>query len=114
MDALYAQKIEIKKNISLTMNNATPRLRPFCTANVWLPSNVPSATTSRNHRIMALSVATNPKATRIPPLANPLKYIAAEIVRISKAKDVSNGQGDGVTKWNSQDTCRLIYSRVIY
>ena len=85
------------------MKSATPRLRPFCTANVWLPNSVPSATTSRNHRIIALSVATNPRATRIPPLANPLKYIAAEIVKVNKANEVSNGQGEGVTKWNFQD-----------
>jgi len=45
----------------------------------------------------------NPKATRIPPLANPLKYIAAEIVKVNKANEVSNGQGEGVTKWNFQD-----------
>ena len=70
---------------------------------MWLPNSVPSATTSRNHRIIALSVATNPKATRIPPLANPLKYIAAEIVKVNKANEVSNGQGEGVTKWNFQD-----------
>ena len=88
----------MKKNISLTMNSATPRLRPFCTANVWLPSNVPSATTSRNHKIIAPTVATNPKATRVPPLANPLKYMAAEIVNVNSPNDVSNGQGEGVTK----------------
>ena len=90
----------MKKKISLTMNRATPRLRPFCTANVWLPSNVPSATTSRNHRIMALSVARNPSRTRVPPLAKPLKYIAADSVNVSSANDVNNGHGDGVTKWN--------------
>jgi len=89
----------MKKKISLIMNNATPRLRPFCTANVWLPNSVPSATTSRNHRIIAATVATNPKATRVPPLANPLKYIAAEIVKVSSANEVNSGQGDGVTKW---------------
>lgn len=81
------------------MNRATPRLSPFCTAKVWLPSNVPSATTSRNHKIMAPKVAANPKPTRSPPLAKPLKYIAAEIVKVSKANEVSNGQGEGVTKW---------------
>ena len=80
------------------MNSATPRLRPFCTANVWLPSKVPSATTSRNHRIIAATVATKPKATRVPPLANPLKYIAAEIVKVSREKEVNSGQGEGVTK----------------
>jgi len=80
------------------MNNATPRLRPFCTANVWLPNSVPSATTSRNHRIIAETVATNPKATRVPPLANPLKYIAEEIVKVNSANEVNSGQGDGVTK----------------
>ena len=102
MDPLQAQKIEMKKKISLTMNRATPRLRPFCTANVWFPSNVPSATTSRNHKIIALTVVMNPIATRVPPLAKPLKYIAEAIVKISSAKDVSNGHGDGVTKWTYQ------------
>lgn len=109
----YAQKIDTKKKISLTMNNATPRLRPFCTANVWFPSSVPSATTSRNHKIIALTVVMNPIATRVPPLAKPLKYIAAAIVKISSAKDVSRGHGDGVTKWNGcpwncdRDSCML-------
>jgi hypothetical protein len=42
----------------------------------------------------------NPMITRNPPLENPLKYIAAAIVRISSENDVSNGHGDGVTKWN--------------
>lgn len=99
LQIIKAQKIETKKKISLTMKSATPRLRPFCTANVWLPNNVPSATTSRNHKIIALIKATNPKATRVPPLANPLKYIAEEIVKVNSANEVSNGHGDGVTKW---------------
>ena len=90
--------MEIKKKISLTMKRATPRFKPFCTANVWLPNSVPSATTSRNHKIMALTVATNPKATRRPPLAKPLKYIAAEIVKVNRENDVNKGQGEGVTK----------------
>jgi hypothetical protein len=88
----------MKKKISLTMNSATPKLRPFCTAKVWLPNNVPSATTSRNQRIIALTVATNPKITRVPLLAKPLKYIAAEIVNVNRANEVSKGQGEGVTK----------------
>lgn len=97
---MKAQKIEMKKKISLIMNNATPRLRPFCTANVWFPNNVPSATTSRNHRIIELRVVMNPIATRIPPLANPLKYIAAAIVKISNENEVRRGHGEGVTRWN--------------
>lgn len=90
----------MKKNTSLTMNSATPRLRPFCTANVWFPISVPSATTSRNHRIIALTVATKPKINNVPDDATPLKYSAADIVSVNKANDVNNGQGDGVTKWN--------------
>jgi len=66
---------------------------------VWLPSNVPSATTSLNHKIIAPIVAIAPKMTKKPPLAKPLKYMAAEIVKVNKANEVSNGQGDGVTKW---------------
>lgn len=65
----YAQKIEMKKNTSLTINRATPRLRPFWTANVWFPKNDPSAATSRNHRIITNSVEKNPKITSVPPLA---------------------------------------------
>lgn len=80
------------------MNSATPRLRPFCTAKVWFPNKVPSATTSRNHRIIELNVVMNPMITRNPPLANPLKYIAAAIVRINNENEVNNGQGEGVTK----------------
>jgi hypothetical protein len=96
----YAQKIEMKKKISLTMNRATPRFRPFCTANVWFPRRVPSVTTSRNHRIIALTVAMNPRVSNTPLLANPLKYIAAAIVSVSNANEVSKGHGDGVTRWN--------------
>lgn len=93
------------------MNNATPRLRPFCTAKVWFPNKVPSATTSRNHRIIELTVVMNPIATRIPPLAKPLKYIAEAIVKINSENEVSNGHGDGVTKWKgcawncARDSC---------
>ena len=65
----YAQKIEMKKNTSLTINRATPKFRPFCTANVWFPKNDPSATTSRNHRIIANNVDRNPKIKNVPPLA---------------------------------------------
>jgi len=51
------------------MNKATPKLSPFCTANVWLPMNDPSAATSRNHKIIANSVAKNPIVSSVPPLA---------------------------------------------
>lgn len=64
----YAQKIEIKKKTSLTINKATPKLRPFCTAKVWFPINEPSAATSRNQRIIANSVAKNPNNTNVPPV----------------------------------------------
>jgi hypothetical protein len=65
---------------------------------VWLPKSVPSATTSRNQRIIALNVAINPNTKRIPPLANPLKYIAAERVKVNNANEVNKGHGDGVTR----------------
>lgn len=55
------------------MKSATPRLRPFCTAKVWFPISVPSATTSRNHKIIALNVATNPRISNVPDEATPLK-----------------------------------------
>lgn len=63
----YAQKIEIKKKTSLTINKATPKFNPFCTAKVWLPKYDPSAATSRNHKIIANNVAKNPKVNSVPP-----------------------------------------------
>lgn len=59
----YAQNRLTKKNTSEMINSATPRLRPFCTANVWHPRYEPSADTSRNHRIIANSVDRNPIPT---------------------------------------------------
>ena len=64
-----AQNRDTKKNTSLMMNRATPRVSPFCTANVWFPRYAPSADTSRNHRIIANSVARNPNVTSVRPCA---------------------------------------------
>lgn len=89
----------MKKNTSLTINKATPRLRPFWTANVWHPKNVPSAATSRNHSIIANNVDKNPIITRGPPFTFPLKYITLDSVSVNRANDVINGQGEGSTRW---------------
>ena len=64
-----AQNTLKKAKISLTINRATPKLSPFCTANVWLPRNDPSAATSLNHKIIANNVAKNPIVSSVPPLA---------------------------------------------
>ena len=105
-----AQKMLMKKNTSLTMNRATPRDSPFCTAKVWFPRYVPSADTSRNHRIIANSVDRNPRTTNVRPLANPWKYITPPDVRDSRANDVSRGHGDGSTRWNGCPwySCRAV------
>ena len=63
----YAQKIEMKKNTSVTMNSETPSVRFFCTISVWSPRYVPSVVTSRNHRMNANSVARNPNVSRVDP-----------------------------------------------
>jgi hypothetical protein len=57
----------MKKKTSLTINKATPKFNPFCTAKVWLPKYDPSAATSRNHKIIANNVAKNPKVNSVPP-----------------------------------------------
>lgn len=44
----------------------------------------------------------NPKESKVPPLANPCIYNTAETVKVSKAKLVKIGQGDGSTKWKGK------------
>lgn len=80
------------------MNRATPRDRPFCTANVWFPRYAPSADTSRNHRIIANRVVKNPSATNASALEYPWKYITPDEVSVNSANDVSSGHGDGSTR----------------
>jgi hypothetical protein len=89
----------MKKNTSEIMNSPTPRVRPFCTANVWHPRYDPSADTSRNHRIIANSVERNPIPTSGRALPYPWKYSTDGNVRPSRANDVSSGHGDGSTRW---------------
>jgi hypothetical protein len=43
-------------------------------------------------------VAINPKINPNPPYLNPLKYIAALLVKVSKAVEVSKGHGLGSTR----------------
>lgn len=81
------------------MKSVTPRVRPFCTANVWHPRYDPSAETSRNHRIIANSVDRNPIPTRGRAFPYPWKYSTAGIVSPSRANDTSRGHGDGSTRW---------------
>ena len=79
------------------MNRATPSVRPCCTANVWCPRKVPSAATSRNHRIIPNSVEKNPNARKISAWAKPWKYITPDVVSVSSENDVRIGQGEGST-----------------
>jgi hypothetical protein len=79
------------------MNRATPRVRPFCTANVWCPRYEPSADTSRNHRIIPNSVDRNPNARNVNEWANPWKYITPDVVSVSSENDVRIGHGEGST-----------------
>ena len=66
---------------------------------MWCPRNDPSADTSRNHKIIANKVDKNPNVNSVPPLAYPLKYIAADKVRVNIANEVISGHGEGSTKW---------------
>jgi hypothetical protein len=40
----------MKNKASDTINKITPKFKPFCTAKVWLPKNVPSEIISRNQK----------------------------------------------------------------
>ena len=94
-----AQKIAKKNSASDIINKATPRLSPFCTANVWLPKYVPSDITSLNHNDMDKTKAINAMIKLLTPI---LKFWNAKIaLNVSANKDilVFNGQGLGDTKW---------------
>jgi hypothetical protein len=87
-----------KKNTSDIINNATPRDIPFCTANVWLPLYVPSATTSLNHNIIAYVTKIKPEK-KIQAVDTKLCIVnTADVVNTNNAILVAKGQGEGETK----------------
>jgi hypothetical protein len=88
-----------KKSASLTINKATPELRPLCTAKVWLPMYVPSDIISLNQN--DIDNVTNKKANSktIFTDGNPCIVKTPEQVRVKRDKQVNTGQGEGETKW---------------
>lgn len=87
-----------KKNTSDIINKATPKDIPFCTASVWLPLYVPSATTSLNHKIIEYITRVKPRKNNQLVEMKLCMVSTAEVVRVNKAKLVVNGQGDGETR----------------
>jgi hypothetical protein len=55
---MYDQNNPLKINTSDTENKINPNVKLFVTAIVWSPINVPSATTSLNHKVI-VAVNTN-------------------------------------------------------
>ena len=62
------QNIAKKNRASLTINNATPMFKPFCTADVWLPKYVASLIMSLNHKDIEHTNATNATLNRLTEL----------------------------------------------
>ena len=94
-----AQNIAKKKSASDIINNPTPILIPLCTANVWLPKNVPSEITSLNHKLI---LYTKHKSANNKTLREELKLWKLKTalnVTASKLKLVNKGQGLGDTRW---------------
>jgi hypothetical protein len=95
----YAQKIAKKNKASEIINIATPILRPFCTANVWLPKYVPSEITSLNHNDILAINRTNVAGNHNPDASNPCMFETADVVKVNKLIHVKRGQGEGETRW---------------
>lgn len=102
-----------KKSASLIINNATPVLRPLCTAKVWLPIYVPSDIISLNQN--DIDKVTNKKANIniIFTYGNPCIVRTPELVRVNRDKQVNTGQGEGETKWKGWDWKLLLIKFVI-
>jgi len=94
-----AQKMDRKKSISDTINNITPILIPFCTANVWCPWYVPSVITSLNHKVIEYATKNKDVKNIVLILLNICILNAAEVVSDNRLIVVKIGQGDGETKW---------------
>lgn len=88
-----------KKSASLIINKPTPMLRPLCTAEVWLPKNVPSDIISLNQHdieyiskkkadINIFSIRGKPCIVKTPVLVS----VRSDIL-------VNIGQGEGETRW---------------
>lgn len=95
----YAQNIAKKNSASEIINNATPILRPFCTANVWLPRYVPSDITSLNQKDILDINSIRANGSQIPAFENPCIVETVEVVNDNKLIHVKRGHGDGDTKW---------------
>lgn len=92
------QKMARKKSASLTINSATPILRPLCTARVWLPKYVASPIISLNHKLID---DTNDISARYKMSCVELKPCIVktpEVVSVKRETHVKIGQGDGETR----------------
>ena len=88
-----------KNKASDTINKATPRLSPLCTAREWLPKYVPSAIISLNQNDIDNIRAVKLKNRLFSAWANPWKVKTPDVVRLNRLSDVYKGQGEGETRW---------------
>jgi len=71
---------------------------PLCTANVWLPKNVPSLITSLHHNDIDEISVTKAKDRNVSALLKPCIVNTPLVVNVNNAIQVYKGQGDGDTK----------------
>lgn len=95
----YAQNIAKKNNPSETINKATPKLRPLCTAKVWLPKYVPSDITSLNQNDIDDTKIINARYKKYDARLKPCMVNTPVVVKVNSAILVYSGQGEGETRW---------------
>jgi len=93
------QNIATKNKASDTINNATPRLSPLCTAKVWFPMYVPSDIISLNHNDIDDINVNRANIKKYSALLNEWKDKTLEVVSVNKLILVYMGQGEGETRW---------------
>lgn len=92
-----AQKKEIKKNTSLTINKIIPTINPLNTVLEWRPWKVLSRTTSRHHNndiIITINKETNNKS-----ISKKENILIIPITTLKAPNPTNKGQGDIFTIW---------------
>lgn len=93
------QNMARKKSASLTINKATPILRPLCTARVWLPKYVASLIISLNHKHIDHTNDISARYNMFCVELKPCIVKTPEVVSVNRETHVKIGHGDGETRW---------------
>lgn len=92
-----AQKKEIKKNTSLTINKIIPTINPLKTVLECKPWKVPSRITSRHHNKDTIIINTKEKNNK--SVSKYENILIIPITTLNAPKPANNGQGDIFTIW---------------